>query len=298
MSLAGTPSSQPPSAPPSVQVVSAPGVLAQRTEALALGKPVAMESAEHPVDALMERASQALVATDYFAAQELCLRAIERRRRARDFHRLARALLPLQEARRQLRQMAVDAASAGQVFVLRSLPSRGVTIEPGAYLLEPPLIAMDARTFRDLARARKVPALVLAKEPTMSNGQWPIAAVGVALGGQPLPVVTRVRVEPPAQFMTGSLRGVRTLSDIPRSELPGPEWFLRTQEALGDAGIAKIRADWPADHRVDDLLEYLEAVPDHEKLHQAVAAAAREAAIEPPSPRPRRRGMIDDPFSF
>ena len=45
-------------------------------------------------------------------------------------------------------------------------------------------------------------------------------------------------------------------------------------------------------------LEALDALPDHEKLHQALAAACREAIHAPAPERPRRRGRHDDPFSF
>jgi hypothetical protein len=81
---------------------------------------------------------------------------------------------------------------------------------------------------------------------------------------------------------------------------PGPSarWFLSSQEALGDAAIAKVDAKLPPDYRALDLYEYLKAVPDHEKLHQALEAACREAAVTGPSARPRRRAVIDDPFSF
>ncbi len=234
-----------------------------------------------PLDTLMDKASLALVRCDYFTAEELCLRALERCRRAKDWERLARATLPLQEARRQIRQIAAD---TGRVSTLRSLPSRGVAFDPGCYLIEPPMIGLDARTFRELARGRKVPVIAIAKEPTTSAGKWPIVGVGTCLGAAPVPAVVRVQVDPPA------------------NNTPDAAWFQSTQEKLGDAAIAKVeegrKQGWPADHRVEDLLEYLEAVPDHEKLLQALEATAREAVTAEPSTRPRRRGLLDDPRSF
>ncbi|HEX2836987.1 MAG TPA: hypothetical protein VHN77_02545 [Phycisphaerales bacterium] len=233
-----------------------------------------------PIDALMDKASVALVKADYFTTEELCLRAIERCRRMRDWERVARAVLPLQEARRQIRQFATD----GPVRMVQKLPSRGEPLEVGCYLAQPPMIGLDARTFRELARGRRVPVMAIAKEPTTAAGKWPVVGVGGNLGAQPVPVVVRVQVEPP----TGGV--------------PDVAWMLATQEALGDAAIAKVEAGrklgWPADHRVEDLIEYLEAVPDHEKLHQALEATAREAAGASASTKPRRRGMLDDPRSF
>ncbi len=48
------------------------------------------------IDGLMDRASEALVATDYFLAESLCLKALAKARKAGDFERLARLALPLQ----------------------------------------------------------------------------------------------------------------------------------------------------------------------------------------------------------
>ncbi len=62
----------------------------------------------HPIDELMERASLALARTDYFGAERTCLRAIARAVAASDWERAARMCLPLQEARRQKRMLAID----------------------------------------------------------------------------------------------------------------------------------------------------------------------------------------------
>ncbi|MFZ2874630.1 MAG: hypothetical protein WAZ94_09125 [Phycisphaerales bacterium] len=225
------------------------------------------------VDELMEKASEALVATDYFDAEKHCLRALARARSARDFERMARISLPLQECRRQRRHEACD---AGQVTVLTEMPAPGTKLRAGAFLLCPPLIGLHGRTLRDLLTRRKVPAMVLVREPITSKGQWPIVGVGV---GEPRPVVVRTYVNPPAG---GG-------ADAP--------FLLAAQEALGDAAIRKAPADAPPDHHVDDLWEYWEAVPDHEKLAQAFEAACRAAAAAGVDSGLRRRGF-DDPFSF
>ncbi|MDX2131163.1 MAG: hypothetical protein SFY69_03810 [Planctomycetota bacterium] len=237
------------------------------------------------IDEIMERASRALVATDYFACEALCERALLRARRAGDFERLARACLPLQEARRQMRHQAVD---AGVVRVVRALPLAPAAESPGCFLVEPPLVGVDARGVRAQLARRKVPSLVLAREPAIraghaDKGKIPIVAVGgvVGVGGPVAPAVVRVRVDPP-----------------PGGEFT-PAWIIASQEALGDAAIAQVDPAWPADHRVDDLLERLEGIPDHEKLIQALERAAREAAILPqPTDRPRRRAAVRDEWGF
>jgi hypothetical protein len=241
------------------------------------------------IDALMERASQALVRCDYFATIELSLRALDKARRSKDFERIARVVLPLQEARRQVRQLACD---AGRTFVWRSLPGRDTPMEPGLHLLEPPMIGLEGRAFREIARARKVPALVLVKEPTTGAGKWPIVGVGL---GEFENVVARVQVDPPTALKDNRDKSIAT---VPPEKLPGVEWFLAAQEAVGDAAICKVRPSWPAAHRVEDLIEYLDAVPDHEKLSQALEAAAREALASPLPINGRRRPAVDNPFSF
>ncbi len=223
----------------------------------------------------MERASHALFKTDYFEAQVLCVKAMKAALRARDFDRMGRICMPLQEARRQLRHLATD---TGRVTLVTQPLSASETYEPGCYLVAPPMVGIESRAVRDLLARKKVPALVLCREPTTSAGQWPMVAVAEC-DAAPFPPVVRVRLTAPA------------------NATPDIAWLLAAQEALGDAAIAKVNPRWAADHRVEDLLEWLDAVPDHEKLSQALQATCYEALAVPPSIKPRRRG-VNDPFSF
>jgi hypothetical protein len=120
--------------------------------------------------------------------------------------------------------------------------------------------------------------MVLAREPQTKSGRWPMVGVGT---GPREPVVVRVQVAPPA---------IPEVIDLP--------WYLAAQEALGDAAILKAPASVPADHHVDDLMDLLEAVPDHEKLIQALAQACRQAVGTEPTVLPRRRPIMEDAFSF
>jgi hypothetical protein len=247
------------------------------------------------IDDVMDRASAALLAADYFACEALCVQALHAAHRARAFERMARILMPLQESRRQRRHEAVD---SGRVILVkdprppaststggRSSRSQaaGDPWPPGCYLVCPPLVGVQARDIREALLRTQVPAMVLCREPTTSAGLWPVVAVGPASDATPMPPVVRVRLAPP-----------KVLSP---EGAPDPGWMLAAQEALGDAALAKVNPAWPADHRVEDLLEWLDAIPDHEKLAQALEATCREAAMAPPSRLPRRRGK-DDPFSF
>jgi len=221
------------------------------------------------IDLMMERASEALVRMSYFEAERHAIKALERARHATDFERMSRICLPLQEARRQIRQLAIDAG-------VRSISTKptgpGGELQAGCILLEPPRIGIEARNLRELAARREIPVMILAREPLTKTGHWPIVGVG---DGNPFPVSVRTKVSPP------------------QGGLPTLEWFINAQEALGDAAIAKVDPRWPADHRVDDFLEMLPAVPDHEKLIQALAAACAQAALTGVSEVPRRPGMRD-----
>lgn len=230
----------------------------------------------------MERAERALLATRYFEAERLCRRALDRARRRRDFGRMARILMPLQEARRHKRQLAADAD-------WRALVSRrtGGSIRAGFLLVQPPLVGIDARDLRERADESGTPVFVLCREPMTKAGLWPIVAAGPT-PGRALPLVIRTRVPPP--------RSRGTTRSAARAVTPPAAWFEAAGEALGDAAIASVPGSLHPAWRVDELAALLDAFPDHEKLHQRLEEACREALIAPlPGRRPRTFG---DPSCF
>jgi len=234
------------------------------------------------IDEMMERASRHLVGCEYFEAERVADRALRAARQFGDFERMARICLPLQEARRQKRDQALDIGPVAIIRAQRDLPS---PLVPGAYLLQPPMIGRDGRSLRDTLDRRKTPASVLTREPLTRTGKWPIVGVG--------PMVIRVQVDPPWPMA----RVETSVSKDEDDRLPPTEWFVRASEALGDAAIAALDERDHPHYRVDDLLDFLEAHPEHEKLHQALATACREAVgVEEPL-LPRRRGL-DDPSGF
>lgn len=238
------------------------------------------------IDAMMEQASQALVKRQYFEAEKLALSALRRAYGAGDYERIARIVLPLQEARRQKRDLAID---SGNVFIVDGELPQGRTLKPGCYLLTPPRVGIDGRTLRELADERHVPVVVVVREPTSREGLWPLVAVG--------PVTFRTKVDPPKPRPAKVTKKKTTTKKTtkvaepskPAIELPEPEWFVYANEALGDAAISQILATDAAALRVDALMDRLEAQPDHEKLHQRLGEAAREAAREPV----RKRRALD-----
>lgn len=237
----------------------------------------------NPIDVLMERASAALVAADYIAAESLASRALVKARRADDFERVARIVLPLQEARRQLRQIAAD---AGPARLIRSPDDVPDPLESGLYLVQPPLIGLDARTLVEAGLRRGAAVVALAREPLTRDGLWPIVAVSE--------ISCRTKVAPPVPL---ERREDRMSKDEFVGEIPA-SWFEAAYEAVGDAAIASVDLAEPPAWRVDDFLERVDALPFHEKLHQALEHAARDAIGKPIPEFPRRRPQIRDPYSF
>jgi hypothetical protein len=234
------------------------------------------------IDEIMDKASKLLVAMKSIDCEMLCIRAIELAVRENDWDRLSRIVLPLQESRRLRRQAATDSPKVRIVDTQTQLRAKADT---GCYLFQPPLIAAEARTFRESALRRGVDVFVLTREPMTKDGKWPISAVGA--------LTVRTKVDPPKGVV--SKEGC-----ITRDEMTEPieiSWFQSAAEALGDAAIASVDPAEPAAHRVLDMIERIDAFNEHEKLHQALERAAEEALNEPAPEHDRRRGH-DHPSSF
>ncbi len=209
------------------------------------------------IDDIMEAASQALLDIRYWECEAMCLRALEKAYTQQEYERMARIVMPLQEARRQKRQMAEEAGEKAGVVVLDERPigsgeAPGLT-EPGCYLLRPPLVGADGRELRDRADRDAVPVFLMVREPTTRAGRCPVVMIG--------PVTVRTQV------------------DMPEDEdAPTFEWFVNTHEALGDTAIASVPRDASEAQRVTHFYERLATITEHEKLHQALEQACLEAA--------------------
>jgi hypothetical protein len=193
----------------------------------------------------MEKASAALRRNQWFEAERLAQKALEGARAARDFGLMARITLPLQEARRQRMQAALDKTG---VKILDEPFGEQPKLKPGCHLVQPPLVGADARRLRLFALEQEIPVAVLCREPRTKTGLCPIVCIGE--------VTIRARIAPPKNW-----------------DKPTVAWFAGAMEALGDAAIETLdRAALPV-KQVDELIRRLDACPDHEKLHQALAAA-------------------------
>lgn len=204
------------------------------------------------IDETMEKASRALSSTRYFEAERLAHEALLAAHLESDFARMARIVLPLQEARRQIMQAAAD---AGRLTLVDDSTGEIEDLQPGCYLVQPMMVAADARRLRLAAREQEIPALVLCREPMAMLGQ-PIVAIAPGM-------TVRTKVDPPTN-----------------REEPELSWFMSALEQLGDFAIDSIDPGLSLVKRVDALVDRLEAIPDHEKLHQALAEACEEARRE------------------
>lgn len=121
-----------------------------------------MSDATDQIDAIMEQASEALARMHYIRCERLCLEALQLARQGGDFDLYARILLPLQEARRQRRQTALD---AGVVVLTRKQEPLDRVLDDhraGCLLLVgPPFDEADEQALRQTALDRELLVEVL-----------------------------------------------------------------------------------------------------------------------------------------
>lgn len=225
------------------------------------------------IDRLMEDASSALSQMRLGECERAAHEALHLAHQSGEYDRMARILMPLQEARRLRRQQAADTKKIVRVddyAVLEPLLTGTKPIRSGCYLFEPPLVGADGREFRERSLAENASVSILVREPATRLGQWPIVAIG--------PTTIRARIPTPKKV------------DL--------VWFQAAGESLGDAALALVDPQEEPEGRVDHILDLLDTVVDHEKLHQALETACREAAhqaaINPKKSRARSKHQTDD----
>ncbi|XHC25540.1 MAG: hypothetical protein ACFHWZ_04155 [Phycisphaerales bacterium] len=187
----------------------------------------AKASKSEKIDQLMEQASAALAKTEYFECERLALEALNTAFEAGDFERMARIVLPLQEARRQKRLEALECSTVIRLNEAdQELLQEDEQVEAGCYLFEPLLVGADGRDLRERANQQGVPVLVVVREPRTSVGEWPIVMIG--------PQTVRTKVRPPGAKtrMRSPSSGCRTRarrSATPRSCASTQAGTLRTR---------------------------------------------------------------------
>ena len=205
---------------------------------------------QEKINDLMERASEALSRTAYFEAERMACKALYMAREERDFDLMARIVLPLQEARRQRLQLAID---VGKATIFDEPVNDETRIKPGCYIVGPPQVGADARKLKVIGMQTDTPVAVLCCEPITRLGLLPIVAIAPG-------VTVRTKIRPPA-----------------KPHKPDMAWFVEALDTLGESAIASIDPGMDPDRRVEALLMRLDAVPEHEQLHQALLETCREA---------------------
>lgn len=205
------------------------------------------------IDDLMERASDALVHMRYFEAERMAVKGLAMAREANDFERMARIVMPLQEARRQRYQQALD---YDHVTILNEPQEEDVVLKPGCYLVQPPLVGADARRFRLSALAHDVPVAVLCREPNDQLGLVPVVAIT------------------PGK----TLRAKTSPLDDPKH--PDIAWLVEAFEELGDFSLRCMDPEQETTRRIDALMLMLDALPEHEAMHIALEDACRAVLQE------------------
>ncbi len=199
---------------------------------------------------LLTKGRKALAASRFFEAERLMTEALALARHQQEFGRMAEILSPLADARRRRLQPALE---AGAITIVNAPWPEERAIEPGCYLVQPPQVGADARRLRLAALSGNVPVAVVCREPRTQLGFWPIVVIGPS-------ATLRTKIDPPED-----------------PDHPPTEWFTGAMEALGDWAIESIDPEMDVEKRVDMLLARLDAVPDHEALHEVLAETCREA---------------------
>lgn len=216
------------------------------------------------IDALMQDASQALAEMDYARCEALCVEALRAAREAQDWAMVRRVLLPLQEARRQKRQSAIDGLI--QLGTPEKAASLSELIEDqhcGCIVLTQPYSAADADALEHLVRQDKRAVEVLYANNAASETIWHITTVRGPNAS--------------AQLAAPDSAWIGQPTDPLATQPPTPaHWFMHASEALGNAALQSIDAAMSSTQRFDQLAEALSAVGDHEILHQRLADAAKD----------------------
>jgi hypothetical protein len=196
------------------------------------------------------RAGEALAAGKVFEAERHALKALMLARQDNDFQGMTKIIPGLMEARiKRLR----DAMKGAKVSIVEGPVPEDIQPKKGCYLVQPPQVGADARRLRIAALERGVCVAVVCREPLTQLKLVPVVAIS--------PGMT-----------------LRTCVEKPRNlDKPDLEWMSEAIEALGEFAVESLDPDMIPQRRVDALLERLDALPEHQGLHQALVQACLEA---------------------
>ena len=218
------------------------------------------------LDQVMEDASRKLVEMDYLASEARCLEGLRIARENENWTGYGRVLLPLQECRRQRRMIAADAAV--QLGTPDGMTGSLLALSAGCIAVTHPLSAEDAgRLAKEAAKHRRhIEVLWCACD--VDDEVWTIRTFD---GSQ-----IECKMPGPAEDFRGEL--LEAASAGHRLQTAG-HWFIAASEALGDAALSAVEAPEGSLDRLEQLELMVQAVGDHEILHQQLGDAARALAV-------------------
>jgi hypothetical protein len=202
------------------------------------------------VDELMTKAVQSLKGGALFEAERLAEKAFSMARQEQDFLCMAKLCARLMEIRQQRRDMALR---VGRITIVDAPFDENIKVEPGCYLVQPPLVGSDARRLRLAAMMREVPVAVLCREPLTQTRLVPIVAIS------------------PGSTLRTKIPAMRDAAN------PDVEWFADAMEELGDSSLELLDPTLPVLKRIEILIDDLDALPEHCGIHEALKAACEEA---------------------
>lgn len=219
------------------------------------------------LDQLMDQASLKLVKMQYLEAEALCEQALQMAYDRKLWGYFARITLPLQECRRQRRMIAAEGTIVLGTDHLGDDPIPGLDqLTSGCVVFTGPQAIEQARVLLRKIQAKPRHLLVLAT--TTGQTSWHVQSANA-------PMLTVDFPAPPADWQHQTLAPVQWPEPASPCNWPTPgDWVLDAMEQLGDTAIKTIESSADDVNRVDALLAALQAVPDHEILHQLLAKAA------------------------
>ena len=202
------------------------------------------------LDELIKRAGQSLDDGACFEAERIAEKAVATARTRNDWASMIDSIDLLQAARTQRRDPSLV---KGAVRILDEPVEEDEVLEPGRWLIQPPLVGAVARRLRLSSLARDIPVLVLCREPTTQAGLIPLVAIAPG-------TTVRVQVKPPNN-----------------ERKPTAAWFRSGMTALGDAALEMVDGGLELERRIDALLGALDAVPDHDGICDCLVETCRNA---------------------
>ena len=228
------------------------------------------------LDQMMEAASESLAGRRYFDCERHCRKALAVAKQQNDWTYYARILLPLQEARRQRRLIAAEGAvRLGTKTLCDAAEDRLTRLAAGSIVLTHPYDARAACDLRSRIWQQGCYFEVLFADNPPSADPWQITTFSgtmatCCVAAPDADWIDRWLNIPENQEHSDNNQRV----DIGKPTQRPVDWFLDAYESLGNTALATVRPSFGDLEKIGVIERCLEAVPDHEILHQRLREVA------------------------